>query len=253
MRVSKKKITVKDVRNSYVASAMIGFPASARWFGRPVADVLTPFLFNLGFTANLVTVLRILLYFGSIALLFFHGYPVVFIAAIGLLISFVLDFVDGHLARLRDNASYFGKFFDGFGDYLFPVFLTLPVAYRAWVETGEMILFSASLFCAGLILMSRLARERLRFFLSLLPKEIQTLNTKNARIKTYGKFESFLSKQAANTRVICIFILFIPNAEMLYLLAMLSCQIVIELAWFCAILASSYSSLNHWRKSVSAP
>ena len=71
---------------------------------------------------NSITVFRIFFYFASIFTLFVSSYLYTVCGALGLLVAFVLDFVDGNLARLRNDASYFGKFLDGVGDYLFLCF-----------------------------------------------------------------------------------------------------------------------------------
>ena len=117
-KLKASKVTLETVRKSYKHSVMRTFPITSRWIGRPLADLLAVPLHNVGLTANSITGFRILLYFVSILILFVPNYTLTVCGALGLLTAFVLDFVDGHLARLRNEASFFGKFvaeYDGFG------------------------------------------------------------------------------------------------------------------------------------------
>ena len=97
-----------------------------------------------------------------------------------------------------------------------------------------------------------MVRERCRYFIAVLPKKFVDINIENSILKRVQKFENFFAIHAANTRILLIFILFIPDAELLYLIAMLVCQLLLESIWLCLTLYSSYLALNHWRKSASA-
>ena len=240
------------VRKSYKKTAMDGFPFTARWIGRPLADILAVPICRAGFTANGVTIFRIILYFASVLLLLLPQYIYTVCGAIGLILAFVLDFVDGHLARLRNEASYFGKFLDGVGDYFFPVFLTLPVAIRIGAEFEHFSLVNFSILASLLILANRMVRERSRYFLATLPKHLLEANKKNTTLIRIQRFEAFFAGHSANTRIICIFILIIPGADLVYLILMLACQLLLESCWFCLTFLHSYVALNHWRKSASA-
>lgn len=250
--MTSNKVTLQTVRKSYKQSVMRTFPFTARWIGRPLADILAVPIHNFGLTANGITGFRIFLYFVSISALFVPNFLTTVLGALGLLIAFVLDFVDGHLARLQNQASFFGKFFDGIGDYLFPVFLTLPIAIRVDLGTGNLFYSTLSFLCVAIILINRMVRERSRYFLAVLPKKFVDINAGNLILKRVQKLENLLATHAANTRILLIFILFIPGAELLYLIAMLVCQLVLEPIWLCLILYNSYLALNHWRKSASA-
>ena len=76
----------------------------ALW-GRPVADAWTPFFYHRGWSANAVTALHaVLSVIALAALLFPYPYGPV-LAAILFYVWFVLDFVDGNLARLRGSVT----------------------------------------------------------------------------------------------------------------------------------------------------
>lgn len=246
------KVTLETVRRSYKRSVMRTFPFTARWIGRPLADILTVPIYNAGVSANSITVFRIFFYFVSILTLFVSSYLYTVCGALGLLVAFVLDFVDGNLARLRNEASYFGKFLDGVGDYLFPVFLTLPIAIRIDLEIGQFFYSILSFFSVTIILTNRMVRERSRYFLALLPQRFININAENPSLKRVQKLESIFATHSANTRVLLIFILFLPGAEVIYLKSMLACQLLLETIWLGLNIYSSYLALSHWRKSASA-
>lgn len=91
-------------------------PILFRYISIPLAWPLTYVLANIGISANGATALRLgitLAAFAAIASGSAQYYPVGIAAFFA---SIILDNVDGQIARVRDNASYYGKFFDGVVD-----------------------------------------------------------------------------------------------------------------------------------------
>lgn len=248
----RKRINKADVRASYRLETTKLFPIVVRVFGRPVADACTPFFYNLGITANQLTLIRIILYFLCLFGLFSSQFPIVFMSALGLFFAFVLDFVDGHLARLHDDASYFGKFVDGVADYLFPVFLSLPIALKFSEVEGKGFYLFTSILCGFLVLFNRLLRERTRAFTARLNDKQTSRNQSNESLRFFQTLDSFFSAHTLNTRMICILILFIPGAEEAFILVLLTSQFVTEIGWLIAIGGCAFYSLNHWKKSAAA-
>jgi phosphatidylglycerophosphate synthase len=94
------------------------------------------------------------------------GYLWLVLAALVFELSFVLDCVDGQLARLRKIASPVGHLLDFLMDELKAMFMYGAVAARLWQETEDvrmLLVGIAGLFClaAGLTLTSFLRRPEL--------------------------------------------------------------------------------------------
>lgn len=99
----------------------------------PAALPLTVVALALAMAPNQVTYTRLMLGLAALALIA-QPAPLAFYSGLVLfLLSVVMDSVDGNIARYKDQASYYGKFLDGFidniGDFLFPLALSVHV-YR---------------------------------------------------------------------------------------------------------------------------
>ncbi|MEX2600149.1 MAG: CDP-alcohol phosphatidyltransferase family protein [Balneolaceae bacterium] len=80
-------------------------------------------------SANSVTLIGIVPLFAGFILLGFANSPLIAISgALCINIWYVLDFVDGNVARYRGESSVFGAFLDSFIGTLYHVFLPLSVA-----------------------------------------------------------------------------------------------------------------------------
>jgi CDP-alcohol phosphatidyltransferase len=134
------------------------------WVCRPPAAVVVYGLRNTPITPNQVTFLSALVAAGSglmFALLTGHLWLIA--AALVFEFSFVLDCVDGQLARLRKMASPLGHLLDFLMDELKAMFIFGCVAYRLWAEGGEELYLVAGLgglfaLASGLTLTSFMRR-----------------------------------------------------------------------------------------------
>jgi phosphatidylglycerophosphate synthase len=120
-----------------------------KYFYRPLSFPLTPFFLRLGFSANGVTCLNLL--FGVLAAtcFVFGSYTLWRIGAIIFVAEKLLDYVDGNIARVKDNASYFGKFLDGVIDTF--VLMIIPILmgwglYLAFNKSRFIIMAVSALF-----------------------------------------------------------------------------------------------------------
>jgi phosphatidylglycerophosphate synthase len=139
-----------------------------QYIARPPASVLVYLLRNTPVTPNQVTMLSTVVAAGSAAMLvLLPGYLWLVMAAVVYELSFVLDCVDGQLARLRKIASPAGHLLDFLMDEIKAMFMFGAVAVRLWQEANGDVLFLlvglAGLFClaAGLSLTSFLRRPEL--------------------------------------------------------------------------------------------
>lgn len=137
------------------------------WIARPPAAVLVYCLRNTPITPNQVTFLSAATAAGAAAMfVLLAGHAWLVVAALLFELSFVLDCVDGQLARLRKVASPIGHLLDFLMDELKAMFILGAVAVRLWQETGDeriLVIGIAALFClaAGLSLTSFLRRPEL--------------------------------------------------------------------------------------------
>jgi hypothetical protein len=134
------------------------------WIARPPAAVVVYAMRRTPVTPNQVTFLSTVVAAVAAAMLAaLPGYGWLVAAALVYEFSFVLDCVDGMLARLRKIASPIGHLLDFLMDELKAMFVYGCVAIRLWRETGDerlLIVGLGGLFClaAGLSLTSFMRR-----------------------------------------------------------------------------------------------
>lgn len=138
------------------------------WFtqhvARPPAAVLVYLFKNTPITPNQVTFLATVVAAGAGALFVgWMGWVGLIVAAAVFELSFILDCVDGMLARLRKIASPLGHLLDFLMDELKAMLIYGCVAVRLWRESGDeriLIVGLAGLFClaSGIALTSFMRR-----------------------------------------------------------------------------------------------
>lgn len=138
-----------------------------QYVARPPASVVVYALRNTPVTPNQVTFLSAVIAAGAAAMFIaLPGHAWLVAAALVFEFSFVLDCVDGQLARLRKIASPVGHLLDFLMDELKAMFILGAVTVRLWRESADeriLVVGLAALFClaAGLTLTSFLRRPEL--------------------------------------------------------------------------------------------
>ena len=157
-----ERITYSDVKASFNRNTRD--PATMMYFGRPIADVITAGFFNRGWTANGVTYLCMVLSTIAMALLLAANPYLYAVSAALYYCVFVLDCVDGNLARLRNAASYYGKFMDGLSDGIFAFLAPIAVGLGLyWFDpVGPWLLLGTLATVCSLI--AQMVRARYSFF-----------------------------------------------------------------------------------------
>jgi len=119
------------------------------YFIRPFSIYVTCFALRIGLTANQVTVLQTIVGLTGAACLAFPSPGVVMVGLLLLQLGFVLDNVDGEVARFRGEVSVTGKYLDTIGhEFVIPsMYFALGVGMYFRVGTFESIVFG---FLAGL-------------------------------------------------------------------------------------------------------
>jgi phosphatidylglycerophosphate synthase len=109
-----------------------------RFVARPLAAVLLVPLAKTRVTPNQITFLSLVVFVGAMdALALGRGYFWLVGAALGLELSYVLDCVDGQLARLRHRSSPVGAHLDFLMDELKAFLLVAACGIRLWRADGH--------------------------------------------------------------------------------------------------------------------
>jgi phosphatidylglycerophosphate synthase len=110
------------------------------WVCRPPASALVYALRNTRITPNQVTFLATFVALGSCALfVVLPGWWGAIVAALVFEFSFILDCVDGQLARLRKTASQIGHHLDFLMDEIKAFFVFGAIAVRLWRSEGSLL------------------------------------------------------------------------------------------------------------------
>ena len=109
-----------------------------RFVARPLAAVLLVPLRATSVTPNQITLLTLIVFAGGAALLALGaGWRNLVIAAAIIEVSYVLDCVDGQLARLKGTSSPVGAHLDFLMDELKAFLLIAAVGVRLWMATSD--------------------------------------------------------------------------------------------------------------------
>lgn len=93
-----------------------------------VADKCIPFCIKYKITPNFITIIRLLLSFKIIHLLFYTNETLMPI--LGSLVFYFLDCLDGHLARATDQITVIGDYLDHFSDIFFYISIFVFISFK---------------------------------------------------------------------------------------------------------------------------
>ena len=100
------------------------------WAGkiiRPLSCYPTFIFLKLGITANQVTLLNLFIGLTGCALLGLGTYKAIFMGAILININYLLDRVDGNIARATGRSTKLGEMIDSFGDFLLDMLIPISI------------------------------------------------------------------------------------------------------------------------------
>lgn len=249
--MKRSKITVADVKASFNKNAPDSFLYARLW--RPVANLITPFFYNAGFTANQVTYLRLVIALIGLALFFFMNVPFVHIAIMLIAwLCIVMDCVDGNVARLTDGASYWGKFIDGLTDFTFIQLGPLAAGISLSVHYGrdDMLILGSLITTSTLI--SQMARARLSFMREWMISETGPLNDETLALKAKSaRTQKYTSMIYTNGTTLAPLALVTggPEGFCAYIYFLACVQLLPELVWLSSTLNEASHILRRHRKS----
>jgi len=246
------KISVADVR----ASLNPDIPATfwVRWIGRPLANLLTPFFHNRGWTANQVTAGRAVLAGIGVAVLaipepwLWPFSPILFYSC------FLLDLVDGNLARMQRGVTYFGKLLDGSADSIYYVTAPLMAGIGSWLfwDQPELVAVGATISFVSIAQM--MVRARVSFCREWMVGETGPLTPSElAAAERARKVQSAMSVVVIDVHIAVVAVLFVPRwGPLLFLAIAIPTQFAANAVWVVASFFEASAILRRPRQSRKA-
>jgi hypothetical protein len=96
---------------------------------RRLSIYLTPLFIYLKCSANVTTLIALVVGLSAGMLLIIYGYSVYFYSVLLYFLHILIDHCDGNIARLNNTPSFFGRFIDGLFDTLVIGFLQIAMFY----------------------------------------------------------------------------------------------------------------------------
>lgn len=156
MAESEGRFTAAEAKRATNAAADVFV---IRCIARPLSNLVTPFFYRAGATANQVTYGRFVIAIAILAA-YVAWPPLTPVVVAWAFLDYVADCVDGALARLRNQASYWGKFIDGLVDavgiFMLPFIAGAASGDSLWAVVGA----TSSLMAIG----GQFVRARYAFF-----------------------------------------------------------------------------------------
>lgn len=245
-KTPRPRITIADVRRSID-------PAKdelvARYFTRPIANLFTPLAYNSGLSGNAITYVRIAITVGMFVL-FAIGSPVAFkLGFLFFLVTFVLDAVDGNIARLTDSASYWGKYVDGMGDAMWslgPLFAGVGL----WRQDGAIWPLMIGLTISFVFLVSTVIQYRFYFFRDWVAREVGPVSDDvNARLQGTRRWYGFTRDALGVLWPLVYAALLLPDGGYVFLLICAATLPANDILAAVTTLREASVTLRHHRRS----
>lgn len=244
----KRRITHEDVRASF--NNQVRNMLWVRLIGRPLANRLTPFFFNRGWTANQMTSLRLFVaLLALIALASGIGWCMP-VAAVLFYLFFIGDCLDGNLARLSDGATYWGKFYDGLADRFFYVLSPLAAGIGTWAASGDGIAIAAGALTTVSVLYNELVQTRFGFYRQWMESQRGAAAETDSR--SVAAITAFAGRMHTHASFLAPLVLLLPGGLGLYLWCLVLFQGIPSAVSLLAQLWNAYRILLRPRKSMHA-
>jgi len=246
------KVTVTDVRRSF--NRKVANHVTVTWFGRPLANLLTPAFYNTGWSANQVTLLRIGVAALGVGLLLGPVAWFPYVAAFSFYAAFVLDCVDGNIARLRGTVTYWGKFLDGLADFVFVLGAPIAAGIGLWLAGDAVVWMLAGALITVTSLTSQMVRSRLSFMREWMTSQTGQLTQDDlARIAKPRRLQAIAAAVYVNGTFFAPLLLCVPgDGPWLFVLALLPLQLGSELVWLTGTMIEARRMLARPRESIHA-
>ena len=138
--MSKNIIEIfEEIRTTYNQSKKKAFDSESLIFKlyRNLSFPITAIFIKLRISANVTTFLSFICIIIS-SILFINAFFK--IASLVYFFSYILDFVDGNIARYYNKTNYFGKFIDGLVDsFLYLIFISIGIGLNINLAQSEIV------------------------------------------------------------------------------------------------------------------
>ena len=138
--MTARKIDIKDIIATYSKDKMVFERRNKAWFyytGRLPSFYLTWIFLRLNISANQATYISLIVGLASCIFLALGSYMLKLAGALMVNLGFVLDCVDGNIARYRKSFSPFGEFIDALVGYIVTAFLFMSIGVGAFIDPGS--------------------------------------------------------------------------------------------------------------------
>lgn len=249
----RERITITAVRASF--NRNVKNHISVTWFGRPIADVITPLFYNRGWTANGVTQFRIFLAALALVLLVVPLHNVIYAAPVLFYFCFILDCVDGNIARLTRDVTYWGKFIDGLADFVFVLGGPIAAGVGIWLSGGPAFWMLIGALITLTSVTSQMVRSRLSFMREwMIAQSGPILQMTESKTAPARRLQATVAMVYVNGTFLCPLFLFLPDGgPLLYLSGLLGVQLLPELVWISCTLFEGRIILDRSRRSIHSP
>lgn len=249
---NSQRMTVKVVKDSFDASR--GRESLCmEWFGRPLSNCCTPLFYNLGCSANAVTLLRFVIAVGAVTVLGSGAHEILAWAVVGYYVVFVLDCVDGNLARVSNSASYWGKYADGLVDNIYYLLAPVATGVGLWMTQSSDTALIMGIVITLVSFVTELVRSRFSFFREWMIAETGPLSAEeNAACHGPRRIEGAIAAVLVNGLFLAPLLLLFPDGMRFYLWALAGIQMPAAVLWMAAIVLQACAILRRGRLSSHA-
>lgn len=232
----------------------------------PAAWPFAWLLLRLGLGPNQTTTLRVPLQLVSFCLIAWPSGQYWEVGLILFFVAVVLDCADGHICRVTNTASYFGKFFDGMVDSLMEIPLPLVLGLGEWYRSGNHTVLIAGAFASLFFALAQISI--LRYAMISRDLEIAKLQGIKPRIafspiakiiiekawflKITHFFDYTVTLLAFDYRYGGLAVMALLGMIDLYLYLLALIHFIMYVAFFIARTLHATTSLNAWRRSRSS-
>ncbi len=244
----RRPITYEDVRASF--NNQVRNMLWVRLIGRPVANRLTPFFFNRGWTANQMTSLRLAIAAAALIMLASGSVWLMPIAALSFYVFFIGDCLDGNLARLSDGATYWGKFYDGLADRFFYVLSPLAAGIGTWAASDDGIAIAVGALTTVAVLYNELVQTRFSFYRQWMESQLGPVEGQESA--ALAAVTAHTGRLHTHASFLAPLLLLLPGGLGLYLWCLVLFQGVASALSLLAQLWNAYAVLMRPRKSMHA-
>jgi phosphatidylglycerophosphate synthase len=246
---ARPRITLPEVRESL--NPDIVSDVSVRWFGRPLGNLITPFFHNTGWTANGVTIARIPVALVGVSFLAVPEPNMWPWSAFIYYVCFILDCVDGNLARIQEDVTYLGKFLDGVSDFVYGLLAPFALGVGIWLYFNEPTAIILGAVISLTSATNHMLRNRLSFFREWMESLTGPLtDTDLARAEAPRRLQQKAAFLIVNGYFFCFVLLLYPvwgGVAVLGLLIFL--QLIPDIIWIGTTFAEASAFLRRSRQS----